>query len=103
MPIAKPAGIEPVAKPALFAPKSSVMSCDVGEEAVLLDAEQGLYFGLDGVGARIWQLIAEGRDVSGMVSAIVSDFDVAHDIAMRDVAAFVDELLEKGLISRLDG
>ena len=37
-----------------------VMSRLVGDETVLLDLESGMYFGLDGVGQRIWEAIAEG-------------------------------------------
>ena len=40
---------------------TQVMSRLVGDETVLLDLESGLYFGLDGVGRRIWESIGEGR------------------------------------------
>ena len=36
----------------------------VGSEIVLLDLTSGTYFGLDAVGARIWQLIAAGQSLA---------------------------------------
>ena len=36
----------------------------VGEETVILHLESGIYFGLDPVGARAWQLIQAGKSLS---------------------------------------
>ena len=41
-----------------------VMSRLVGDETVLLDLESGMYFGLDGVGQRIWKAIGEGLSLA---------------------------------------
>ncbi|MBT6210629.1 MAG: PqqD family protein [Woeseia sp.] len=46
-----------------------VMSRLVGDETVLLDLASGMYFGLDGVGKRIWESVAEGRSL-GQAAAI---------------------------------
>ena len=35
----------------------------MGDEMVLLDLESGLYFGVDGVGQRIWETFVEGRNL----------------------------------------
>ena len=40
---------------------STVMTRTIGDETVILDLAGGTYFGLDPVGARIWQLIEEGN------------------------------------------
>jgi hypothetical protein len=38
----------------------SVVCAALDDEAVLLNVETGLYFGLDAIGSRIWELLAEG-------------------------------------------
>jgi hypothetical protein len=76
-----------------------VMSRMVGDETVLLDLASGLYFGLDGVGQRIWQAVADGKTLSDAVDIIVAEYDVDRDQATTDVLQFASTLLERGLLS----
>ena len=70
----------------------------VGEELVLLDFERGTYFGLDEVGARIWQLVADGLTPAAIAERIVAEYDVDIDVAARDVEALLDQLAAKQLV-----
>jgi hypothetical protein len=40
---------------------TQVMARTVGDETVILDLANGTYYGLDPVGARMWQLMSEGQ------------------------------------------
>ncbi|HRX36016.1 MAG TPA: PqqD family peptide modification chaperone [Aestuariivirga sp.] len=64
----------------------------------LLDAEAGKYFGLEDTAARIWQLIAEPISVRQIVDALTRDYQVDEATCRRDVATFLDELADQGLI-----
>ena len=75
-----------------------VMSRLVGDETVLLDLSTGIYFGLDGVGKRIWENVAEGSS-AGQISEIIADeYEVDDNRAQADVIEFLGELLERGLL-----
>jgi hypothetical protein len=76
-----------------------VMSRMVGDETVLLDLASGLYFGLDGVGQRIWQAVADGKKLSETIDIIVAEYDVDQNQATADVLQFASTLLERGLLS----
>ena len=76
-----------------------VMSRLVGDETVLLDLESGIYFGLDGVGKRIWAAIGEGLTLGEIAAAIVSEYDVEEDQAQTDVINFARDLIERGLLT----
>ena len=76
-----------------------VMSRRVGDETVLLDLASGLYFGLDGVGQRIWRAVADGKKLSETVDIIVAEYDVDQDQATADVLQFASTLLERGLLA----
>ena len=54
---------------------------------------------LNSTGAFLWNIIAE-RDVdeAGLTEALLNSYDVSRDIAERDVAAFVKNLSDGGLI-----
>jgi hypothetical protein len=75
-----------------------VMSRQVGDETVILDLASGMYFGLDPVGARIWQLVAEGQSLDSVITTVMSEFDVTEERLRQDVNALMDELASRGLV-----
>ena len=75
-----------------------VMSRPVGDETVLLDLASGIYFGLDGVGKRVWESVADGKTLAETVATIVTEFDVETEIAEADVLEFAKDLVERGLL-----
>ncbi len=77
-----------------------VMSRLVGDETVILDLASGIYFGLDGVGKCIWESISDGRDLSEAVSSIIAEYEVDQAQAEADTLAFVNELVDKGLLTQ---
>ncbi len=76
-----------------------VMSRPVGEETVLLDLESGMYFGLDGVGKRIWESVGNGLTLGEIAAVIVSEFEVDDAKAQSDVFEFAGDLLQRGLLA----
>lgn len=74
------------------------MARQVGDETVILDLASGNYFGLDAVGARIWQLIGEGRTLDQVCEVVVAEYDVSRDVAERDLLSLVEELQGRGLL-----
>ncbi len=74
------------------------MSRLVGDETVLLDLESGIYFGLDGVGKRIWESIADGQSLGQAAAAIATEFEVEETQAQADLIAFASDLVERGLL-----
>ena len=76
-----------------------VMARLVGDETVILDLVSGTYYGLDPVGARIWQLMAEGKALASVCETMVDEFDVHREALERDVLHLTKELLDKGLVN----
>ena len=76
-----------------------VMSRMVGDETVLLDLASGVYFGLDGVGKRVWESVAEGNSLDQAVAVLVSEYDVDKAQAQADVLKFASNLVERGLLA----
>jgi hypothetical protein len=74
------------------------MSRLVGDETVLLDLASGIYFGLDGVGKRIWESVSEGNSLSQTIAIIVAEFEVDEKQAQADVIEFVSNLVERRLL-----
>jgi hypothetical protein len=76
-----------------------VIARQVGDETVLLDLASGTYFGLDPVGARIWQLIETGKSLREVCDQMVEEYDVARQVLEQDTLALARDLVEKKLIS----
>ncbi len=76
-----------------------VRSRMVGEEMVLLHLESGIYFGLDPVGARVWQLIQAGKSLSQACDAMIEEYDVSRQVLEQDVLALARDLVDKKLVS----
>ena len=78
-------------------------SCDLGGEAVLLNLESGQYYGLDPVGARIWELLREPHSVQKLQAAILAEYEVDSETCLRDLSTLVAGLQRAGLVEVLDG
>jgi hypothetical protein len=78
---------------------AEVMARQVGEETVILDLDRGAYFGLDPVGARIWQLLTEGKTLAEVCATMLVEYDVSSEDLGRDVLSLVEELRAKQLIN----
>lgn len=79
------------------------VSTSLGDETVILGMGDGVYYGLDAVGARVWTLLATPQRVSALVSAVTREFDVGADECERDVLALLDELAERRLVREVAG
>jgi len=79
-----------------------VMARQVGEECVMLDMAHGTYFGLDPVGARVWQLLEEGRTLLEVCDRMVEEYEASRSDIERDVIRLVSELGESGLVTLRD-
>ena len=74
------------------------VSRDVGDEAVILGLGAGMYYGLNPVGARVWSLIQEPRQVGEVCDAIAAEYDVEPAECERDVVKLLGRLADEQLI-----
>jgi hypothetical protein len=67
-------------------------------EAVLLSTRNGQYYGLNELGARIWQGLTAGDSMAQVLSRVMSEYDVAEQRLVGDVSRFLESLEGAGLI-----
>ena len=70
----------------------------VEREAVVLRQGPGEVLILNEVGARVLQLVDEGRRLADVVAQLQAEFDVGRNVLRRDVEVFLDEAVEAGLV-----
>jgi hypothetical protein len=76
-----------------------VLSQDLNGEAVLLNLKTGVYFGLDPVGSRVWELLADHAEVAKILEALVSEYDVPRDRCAADLVTLITQLQEHQLVT----
>jgi hypothetical protein len=77
-----------------------VMVRKVGEESVLLDLKTERYLGLDDVSARFWDLLTSGEPIQSAYDTLLTEFDVDPERLRTDLDAFVQELVQYGLVEQ---
>lgn len=82
-----------------FVISPNVISRDVDGELVLLNLENGLYFGLDVIGHHIWMHLAEGASLREAHADLVQAYDVTPDQLATDILALTHQLAERQLIT----
>lgn len=84
---------------AAFRIPDDVIFRELDGEAVVLNLDTGIYFGLDAVGTRIWRLIEDRKPLKAVLETLIDEYDAPPDRLQRDLLAFVERLNSKGLLS----
>jgi hypothetical protein len=71
---------------------------DLDGEAIILNTESGKYYGLDEVGTRMWNLLAEHGQVGPAYRTLLGEYDVTEERLEQDLLDLVDELASHGLV-----
>jgi len=79
------------------------VSCDLGDEAAILNIKNGVYYGLDPVGAHVWTLLQKPQRVAEIRDAVLRAYDVEPERCRHDVDTLLKNLLAEGLIEVRDG
>src|ERR1700722_14889304 len=74
------------------------LSTRLSGEAVILGLRDSIYYGLDGTGARIWELVQQPAAVSDVAAVVSREYDVDEPRATVDVLALANDLLARGLL-----
>jgi hypothetical protein len=84
---------------ALVAQAPNQVSCDLDGEAAILDTKSGIYYGLNPVGAAIWELIREPRSGRAVLEALVTRYDAPRQQLETDLLRLLAELQLRGLVT----
>ena len=79
-------------------PSQDQLSADLAGEAVIVNLKNGVYYGLDSVGYKIWGLIQERKSVEQIHDAILEEYEVESERLERDLTVLLQRLEDEGLI-----
>ena len=81
-----------------FRPHRDVLARKVGDEIVLVHMARNEIFALNRTGARLWELLSEGRTRSAAVEQLTSEFDVSLETVERETESLMALLEREGLV-----
>jgi hypothetical protein len=83
---------------ALVTARPEHIASELEGEAIILQIESGLYYGLNPIGSRIWELIQVPTTVERLRQQLLQEYDVQPEVCDRDLRHLLQDLQSKGLI-----
>ena len=77
-----------------------VLYQSIGEEIVLLDLNEGIYYGLDPIGSRIWMFLAEKMTPRQILMRLTEEYDADEVTLEADLLDLVTQLEARKLLER---
>jgi hypothetical protein len=78
---------------------SQQIASKVGGEIVILNHNKGAYYGLDEVGALVWNnLEEEPKTLEALCSAVLTEYDIDQETCQEDVTLLLKDLISEKLV-----
>jgi hypothetical protein len=77
---------------------SHVVWRKVSGEVVILDMESSVYYSLDEMGARIWELIGQGKPLQEIIQILAEEYEATEERLQRDIGEFLKRLQRERVI-----
>jgi hypothetical protein len=77
---------------------SEQVSCPLGEESAILNLKNSVYYGMNPVGARVWDLLQQPKSVTELRNALLEEFEVDEVRCGSDLLALLETMRSEGLI-----
>jgi Coenzyme PQQ synthesis protein D (PqqD) len=77
---------------------SEQVSCPLGEESAILNLKNSVYYGMNTVGARVWDLLKQPKSVTELRNALLEEFEVDEVRCGGDLLALLETMRSEGLI-----
>jgi len=78
--------------------QDDVLFQELQGESVLLNLKTGMYFGLNPIGTRIWQLLQEDQSLDQIVGTLLDEYEVSQEQLTQDVLVLVGQLVKQELL-----
>jgi len=78
---------------------NNVLFQQINNECVLLDMDSEQYYGLDDIGARMWQVLSENSETEKALTQLLTEYDIDEKTLRQDLLNLITELGNVKLIS----
>ena len=78
------------------------IEAEIDNEVVALSIENGMCYGLNRVGSRIWNLLASPARIGDLCGTLLAEYKVEPGVCESQVLDLLEELRAEGLIAILE-
>lgn len=78
---------------------TGLMTASVHDELMMMDIENGHYYGLDDIGSEIWRRLEAPRTFGALVDSLAADFDAERAVISQDVRALLAAMAEHRVVA----
>ena len=89
----------PLSPATLVVRSDGFIAAEIDNEIVALNIEKGSCYGLNSVGSRIWNLLADPVRIQEICASLLTEYKVEPRACERQVLDLLEELRAEGLIS----
>jgi Coenzyme PQQ synthesis protein D (PqqD) len=77
---------------------SEQVSCPLGDESAILNLKNSVYYGMNPVGARVWNLVQQPKSVWQLRDVLLDEYEVEAAQCERDLLDLLEQMRVEGLI-----
>ncbi len=74
------------------------VSCALGDESAILNMKNSVYYGMDSVGTRVWNMLGEPRSIVQLRDALLEEYEVQPARCEQDLLQLLEKMRAEGLI-----
>lgn len=74
------------------------LSSELDGETILLQMSSGLYYGLNEIGAVIWEMIQTPQSFEAIQAKLLESYEVSAEVCEQEVTKLLGDLHEAGLV-----
>jgi hypothetical protein len=74
------------------------VSCALGDESAILNMKNSVYYGMNAVGTRVWNLLGEPKTIVQLRDTLLDEYEVEPTRCERDLLQLLEQLRAEGLI-----
>lgn len=83
---------------ALIRRHADVLATPLDDTLLMMSVEKGMYYSLNPIASRIWELLAEPTTVADIVRQLQREYDVGAEQCGTEVTAFLAALRDRNLL-----
>ncbi|MGH9574799.1 MAG: PqqD family peptide modification chaperone [Candidatus Acidiferrales bacterium] len=89
---------EPLSLRSVVIASPEQVSCALGDESAILSMKNSVYYGMNVVGTRVWNMLGQPRSVVQLRDALVDEYDVEPARCEQDLLQLLEHMRNEGLI-----
>lgn len=74
------------------------LTSHIDDEVVMMSSEKGMYYNLNPIGSRIWELLDTPQSLESLCAQLMEEYDVDEATCKQETEEFIQSLLERGLV-----